>query len=116
MNCGCFHKPACFYWMGEKLSDIRRRVRVTSRVIRLIGSYSAHKVFVEDFMVRKIRYLTADCTYRDAQALLNRYGFRSFPLVESRGTSRYALPPHHHRDAQALLNRYGFRSFPLVES
>ena len=49
-------------------------------------------------MVRKIRYLTTDCTYKDAQALLSRYGFRSFPLVESRG--KYFLP----------LSRYGFRS------
>lgn len=49
--------------------------------------FSAHKVFVEDFMIKNIKFLTSNTTYKEAQKLLDKYSFRSFPLVDSKGTN-----------------------------
>ena len=46
---------------------------------------SAYQVFVEDFMVKDVIFLSLTSTYHQIQNQLNRYKYRSFPLVESKG-------------------------------
>ena len=47
--------------------------------------FSAHNVFVEDFMVKDVKFLTTHSSYKDAKQLLESFMFRSFPLIESQG-------------------------------
>ena len=46
---------------------------------------SAHRVFVEDFMVKDVKMLTLSSTYMEISQILRQNSFRSFPLVTSRG-------------------------------
>ena len=50
--------------------------------------FSAHNVFVEDFMVKDVKFLTTHSSYKDAKQLLESFMFRSFPLIESQGGMR----------------------------
>ncbi|CAH1772897.1 unnamed protein product [Owenia fusiformis] len=44
---------------------------------------NAHKIFVEDIMIRDVKLLSAKSTYKDIKNLLHKATHRSFPVVDS---------------------------------
>lgn len=55
----------------------------TSASVRL--SYSQYNIFVEDIMVRKVKFISSQSTYREVKLLLDSSSLKSIPLVDSRG-------------------------------
>ncbi|XP_047672863.1 chloride channel protein 1a [Tachysurus fulvidraco] len=48
------------------------------------GHISQYNIFVEDIMVRKVKYLCSQSTYREVVHLLNSTSLKNFPLVDSK--------------------------------
>lgn len=55
----------------------------TSASVRL--SDSQYNIFVEDIMVRKVKFISSQSTYREVKLLLDSSSLKSIPLVDSRG-------------------------------
>ena len=54
---------------------------------------SKYNIFVEDIMVRRVKFLSSHSTYRELINLLDSTSLRTIPLVDSRG--RTPLHPDH---------------------
>ncbi|KAF5895850.1 chloride channel protein 1-like, partial [Clarias magur] len=48
------------------------------------GHISQYNIFVEDIMVRKVKYLCSQSTYREVQHLLDSTTLKNFPVVDSK--------------------------------
>uniref|UniRef100_H3B1N9 Chloride voltage-gated channel 1 n=1 Tax=Latimeria chalumnae TaxID=7897 RepID=H3B1N9_LATCH len=64
-----------------------------------------YNVFVEDIMVRDVKYLSSICKYRDLQALLKSCTLKTLPLVDS-AESMILLGSIERKEIQALLWRH----------
>lgn len=47
--------------------------------------YSKFTIFVEDIMVRDVKFVSASCTYGELQTLLQTTTVKTLPLVDSKG-------------------------------
>lgn len=47
--------------------------------------YSAWLLYVEDFMVKDVKFIAFDATYNDLQSLILETKHRSYPLVDAKG-------------------------------
>lgn len=47
--------------------------------------YSKFTIFVEDIMVRDVKFVSASCTYGELQTLLQTTTIKTLPLVDSKG-------------------------------
>lgn len=55
---------------------------------KLPGAFSLHSkftIFVEDIMVRDVKFVSASCTYEELRNLLQTTTVKTLPLVESKG-------------------------------
>lgn len=48
---------------------------------------SKYNIFVEDIMVRKVKFLSSHSTYRELNRLLESTTLKTIPLVDSKGES-----------------------------
>lgn len=48
-------------------------------------TYSQYNIFVEDIMVRKVKFLSLQSTYRELIYLLDSISLKTIPLVDSTG-------------------------------
>ncbi|XP_045915513.1 chloride channel protein 1a [Micropterus dolomieu] len=48
------------------------------------GHMSQYNIFVEDIMVRKVKFISSQSTYREVKLLLDSYSLKSIPLVDSK--------------------------------
>lgn len=48
-------------------------------------TYSQYNIFVEDIMVRKVKFLSLQSTYRELIHLLDSTSLKTIPLVDSTG-------------------------------
>jgi CBS-domain-containing membrane protein len=48
-------------------------------------TYSQYNIFVEDIMVRKVKFLSLQSTYRELIFLLDSISLKTIPLVDSTG-------------------------------
>uniref|UniRef100_A0A8C9SQ88 Chloride voltage-gated channel 1 n=1 Tax=Scleropages formosus TaxID=113540 RepID=A0A8C9SQ88_SCLFO len=55
------------------------------------GHFSKYNIFVEDIMVRKVKFLSSQSTYRELNNLLKSTSLKTIPLVDSKGRS--STPP-----------------------
>jgi len=46
---------------------------------------SKYNIFVEDMMVRRVKFLSSHSTYRELNNLLDSTSLKTIPLVDSRG-------------------------------
>uniref|UniRef100_A0A8C1SBY2 Chloride channel, voltage-sensitive 1a n=1 Tax=Cyprinus carpio TaxID=7962 RepID=A0A8C1SBY2_CYPCA len=54
-------------------------------------SCSQYNIFVEDIMVRKVKFLSSHSTYREGLHLLDSTSLKTFPLVDSKGNVTQAM-------------------------
>uniref|UniRef100_A0A4X2M8J5 Chloride channel protein 1 n=1 Tax=Vombatus ursinus TaxID=29139 RepID=A0A4X2M8J5_VOMUR len=66
---------------------------------------SKYTIFVEDIMVREVKFVSASCTYRDLQALLQTTTVKTLPLVDSTD-SMILLGSVERSELQSLLQRH----------
>uniref|UniRef100_A0A6I8P592 Chloride voltage-gated channel 1 n=1 Tax=Ornithorhynchus anatinus TaxID=9258 RepID=A0A6I8P592_ORNAN len=66
---------------------------------------SKFTIFVEDIMVREVKFVSASCTYRDLQALLHVTTAKTLPLVES-PESMILLGSVERSELQTLLQQH----------
>ncbi|XP_038597277.1 chloride channel protein 1 [Tachyglossus aculeatus] len=66
---------------------------------------SKFTIFVEDIMVREVKFVSASCTYRDLQALLHATTAKILPLVES-PESMILLGSVERSELQTLLQQH----------
>lgn len=52
---------------------------------RAFSLRSKFTIFVEDIMVRDVKFVSASCTYGELQALLQTTTLKTLPLVDSKG-------------------------------
>ncbi|TNN21470.1 Chloride channel protein 1 [Liparis tanakae] len=50
-----------------------------------LGHISKYNIFVEDIMVRKVKFLSSQSTYRELNLLLDTTSLKTIPLVDSKG-------------------------------
>uniref|UniRef100_A0A8C2G9M3 Chloride channel, voltage-sensitive 1a n=1 Tax=Cyprinus carpio TaxID=7962 RepID=A0A8C2G9M3_CYPCA len=55
------------------------------------GHISQYNIFVEDIMVRKVKFLSSHSTYREGLHLLDSTSLKTFPLVDSKGNVTQAI-------------------------
>uniref|UniRef100_A0AAR2JHA3 Chloride channel, voltage-sensitive 1b n=1 Tax=Pygocentrus nattereri TaxID=42514 RepID=A0AAR2JHA3_PYGNA len=55
------------------------------------GHISKYNIFVEDIMVRKVKFLSPQSTYRELDLLLQSTTLKTFPLVDSKGVCLSSL-------------------------
>lgn len=48
-------------------------------------SCSQYNIFVEDIMVRRVKFISSQSTYREVKLLLDSSSLKSIPLVDSKG-------------------------------
>lgn len=53
--------------------------------LRAVSFHSKFTIFVEDIMVRDVKFVSASCTYGELQTLLQTTTVKTLPLVESKG-------------------------------
>lgn len=53
--------------------------------IFFIYSCSQYNIFVEDIMVRKVKFISSQSTYREVKHLLDSFSLKTIPLVDSKG-------------------------------
>lgn len=53
-------------------------------------THSKYNIFVEDIMVRKVKFLSSRSTYRELNQLLETTALKTIPLVDSKGL--FSLP------------------------
>ncbi|KAM8982583.1 chloride channel protein 1 isoform 5-T5 [Sarcophilus harrisii] len=66
---------------------------------------SKYTLFVEDIMVREVKFVSASCTYRDLRALLQATTVKTLPLVDSKD-SMILLGSVERSELQSLLHRH----------
>ncbi|XP_043821505.1 chloride channel protein 1 isoform X3 [Dromiciops gliroides] len=66
---------------------------------------SKYTIFVEDIMVREVKFVSASCTYRDLRALLQATTVKTLPLVDSTD-SMILLGSVERSELQSLLQRH----------
>ncbi|XP_011376367.1 chloride channel protein 1 [Pteropus vampyrus] len=66
---------------------------------------SKFTIFVEDIMVRDVKFVSASCTYRELQTLLQTTTVKTLPLVDSKD-SMTLLGSVERSELQALLQRH----------
>ncbi|XP_029437184.1 chloride channel protein 1 isoform X2 [Rhinatrema bivittatum] len=66
-----------------------------------VGKYN---IFVEDIMVRDVKFIASNCKYRDLQAILQECTLKTLPLVES-AESMILLGSIERSEVQGLLHR-----------
>ncbi|KAM5204980.1 chloride channel protein 1 isoform 1-T1 [Hipposideros larvatus] len=66
---------------------------------------SKFTIFVEDIMVRDVKFVSASCTYRELQTLLQTTTFKTLPLVDSKD-SMILLGSVERSELQALVQRH----------
>lgn len=54
-------------------------------------SPSKYNIFVEDIMVRKVKFLSSHSTYRELNQLLETTTLKTIPLVDSKGRLDFML-------------------------
>uniref|UniRef100_A0A8C2JH32 Chloride channel, voltage-sensitive 1a n=1 Tax=Cyprinus carpio TaxID=7962 RepID=A0A8C2JH32_CYPCA len=54
------------------------------------GHISQYNIFVEDIMVRKVKFLCSHSTYREVLHLLDSTSLKTFPLVDSKGNDTHS--------------------------
>uniref|UniRef100_A0A8C1GSZ9 Chloride channel, voltage-sensitive 1a n=1 Tax=Cyprinus carpio TaxID=7962 RepID=A0A8C1GSZ9_CYPCA len=55
------------------------------------GHIRCYNIFVEDIMVRKVKFLCSHSTYREVLHLLDSTSLKTFPLVDSKGNDTQAI-------------------------
>lgn len=75
--------PRCFSVETLCMKCVYKLCLSTSASVRL--SYSQYNIFVEDIMVRKVKFISSQSTYREVKLLLDSSSLKSIPLVDSRG-------------------------------
>uniref|UniRef100_A0A8C1SEQ4 Chloride channel, voltage-sensitive 1a n=1 Tax=Cyprinus carpio TaxID=7962 RepID=A0A8C1SEQ4_CYPCA len=58
---------------------------------QFLFSCSQYNIFVEDIMVRKVKFLCSHSTYREVLHLLDSTSLKTFPLVDSKGNDTQAI-------------------------
>uniref|UniRef100_A0A8C9YA01 Chloride voltage-gated channel 1 n=1 Tax=Sander lucioperca TaxID=283035 RepID=A0A8C9YA01_SANLU len=56
-----------------------------------LGHISKYNIFVEDIMVRKVKFLSSQSTYRELNHLLETTTLKTIPLVDSKGRVTYII-------------------------
>jgi len=56
---------------------------------------SQYNIFVEDIMVRKVKFLCSQSTYREVLHLLESTSLKTFPLVDSKGNVTQAVKTYY---------------------
>uniref|UniRef100_A0A671XB73 Chloride channel, voltage-sensitive 1a n=1 Tax=Sparus aurata TaxID=8175 RepID=A0A671XB73_SPAAU len=77
------------------------------------GHMSQYNIFVEDIMVRKVKFISSQSTYREVKLLLDSSSLKSIPLVDSRGKR---LNADFNLNSCHKLNQSRLRDFPRHES
>lgn len=53
--------------------------------------HSQYNIFVEDIMVRKVKFVSSQSTYREVKLLLDSSSLKSIPLVDSKGCTAISM-------------------------
>lgn len=56
-----------------------------------LWTHSKYNIFVEDIMVRKVKFLSSQSTYRELNHLLETTTLKTIPLVDSKGGVHFKI-------------------------
>lgn len=62
-----------------------QKLSVCKQCVSLFNSQ--YNIFVEDIMVREVKFVSSQSTYREVKLLLDSSSLKSIPLVDSKGAT-----------------------------